>query len=190
MNIRRTTLAGVTGLILASAGTTAFAEQPDGVYSADQLLDADVYMSNSDEEIGEIDDIVFDNNMTIKSFVVETENSFGLAGKSYVVAPDQLSVETMEGDEATEPEYRVTIEGDADTISQYPVYNDSWWNNTQAQAVDAWQQTKESASNAWTELKEGTNNLIDRAQGQSEDAADAVDDSADAMENSAEDATN
>lgn len=190
MNIRRSTLAGITGIALASTGTAVFAAQPDGVYSADQLLDADVYMSDSEEQIGEIDDIVFDNGMTIKSFVVETENNFGLAGKSYVVAPDQLSVETMESDEATEPEYRVTIEGNADTISQYPVYDDGWWNNAQDQAIDAWQQTKQSASNAWTELKEGTNNLIDRAQGQGEDAADAVGDSADTMEDSAEDASN
>jgi len=166
MSIRKTTTAGLFGAALVASSGLVFAAQPEGVYSADQLMDADVYMSGSNKQVGEIDDVILDNNMRIKSFIVETSGKFGLGGKSYVVSPDQLSVETLAGDKATEPTYRVTLDADSSQLSGYPEYNDAWWNNAQTQAGDAWSQTKESASDAWTRIKQGTNDLIDRAQGQ------------------------
>jgi len=166
MTITRIAATGLIGIALTASAGLTFAAQPEGVYSADRLLDADVYTSGSNKQVGEIDDVILDNNMRISAFIVETDGKFGLSGKSYVVSPDQLSVETLAGDKPTEPNYRVTLDGDSSQLSSYPEYNDSWWNNAQAQANDAWQQTKESAGDAWTRLKEGTNNLIDRAQGQ------------------------
>ncbi|MES1923738.1 hypothetical protein [Salinisphaera sp. T31B1] len=193
MSIRKTTTTGLIGIALAASTSMAFAAQPEGVYSADRLMDADVYVSGSNDAVGEVEDVILDNNMQIKSFIVETEGKFGLGGKSYVVSPDQLSVETLSGDKPTEPNYRVTLNADASQLSGYPVYNDAWWNNTQSQASDAWQQTKESASDAWTRIKKGTNDLIDRAQGETSDAADAtgdaVDNAADNTQDAADDAT-
>jgi len=93
MMIRKTSALVLTGITLAATSSFALAQQkPDGLYSADQLLDADVYMQGSDKSVGEIDDVILDNNMSVKSFVVETENAFGLDGQSYVVQPDQLGV--------------------------------------------------------------------------------------------------
>ncbi len=168
MTIRKTTTAGLIGVALITSSGLALAAQPEGVYSADRLMDAEVYMSGSNKQVGEIDDVILDNNMKIKSFIVETDGKFGLGGKSYVVSPDQLSVETLAGKKATEPSYRVTLDADSNQLSGYPEYNDAWWANAQTEASDAWAQTKESASDAWTRLKEGTNDLIDRAQGQGE----------------------
>ncbi|GAB3671423.1 PRC-barrel domain-containing protein [Salinisphaera aquimarina] len=172
MTIHKITAAGLVGFALAASSSAALAAPPEGLYSADQLLDADVYAEGSDKQIGEIDDIVFDNNMTIKSFIVETEGKFGLGGKSYVVEPNQLSVETIAGPKAIEPNYRVTLNASSSELSGYPVYNDAWWEGAQSQASDAWEQTRESASSAWTRLKEGTNDLIDRAQGQNDNQSD------------------
>ena len=171
MTIARTATAGLIGIALTASAGMAVAAQPEGVYSADRLLDADVYTSGSNKQVGEIDDVILDNNMRISAFIVETDGKFGLGGKSYVVSPDQLSVETLAGDKATEPNYRVTLNAESNQLSGYPEYNDSWWNNAQSQANDAWAQTKESAGDAWTRLKEGTNNLIDRAQGQDTNAS-------------------
>lgn len=183
MALRTATAAALLGLTVAASSGFAVAAQPEGVYSADRLLDAEVYLSNSNEQVGEIDDVILDNDMRISAFIVETDGKFGLGGKSYVVAPDQLSVETLAGDKATEPNYRVTLDGDSSQLSGYPEYNDSWWNNAQTQANDAWEQTKESAGDAWTRLKRGTNNLIDRAQGQDPDGNTADTDTGTVIDN-------
>ncbi|MAS11296.1 PRC-barrel domain-containing protein [Endozoicomonas sp. G2_2] len=195
MAIRKTSAIALTGITLAATSSFALAQQqPDGLYSADQLLDAEVYMQGSDKSVGEIDDVILDNNMSIKSFVVETENDFGLDGQSYVVQPNQLSVETLQGDKATEPEYRITLNAEGQELGGYPVYNDTWWNTAQTQASDAWEQTKESASNAWTRIKEGTSDLIDSTRDATSDAADdtgdAAENAADETEDAADDATN
>lgn len=194
MAIRKTSALALTGVTLAATSSFAFAQQqPEGLYSADQLLDAEVYVQGSNDSIGEIDDVILDNNMSIKSFVVETENDFGLDGKSYVVQPDQLSVETLQGDRATEPEYRITLNVEGEALGGYPVYNDGWWNNTQTQASDAWEQTKNSASSAWTRIKEGTTDLIDTtrdAVSDGDQTGDAAENTADETEDAADDATN
>lgn len=199
MTIRKNSAVALTGIALAATSSFAFAQQqeqqpPQGLYSADQLLDAEVYASGSNKAIGEIDDVILDNNMQIKSFVVETENDFGLDGKSYVVSPDQLSVDASPGEKATEPRYRITLNAEGEQLESYPVYNESWWNNAQAEANSAWEQTKESASNAWTQIKQGTAELIQntrdaagRAGDQTEEAAENA---ADNTEDAAQDATN
>ena len=195
MMIRKTSALVLTGITLAATSSFALAQQkPDGLYSADQLLDADVYMQGSDKSVGEIDDVILDNNMSVKSFVVETENAFGLDGKSYVVQPDQLRVETMAGDKVTEPEYRITLQAEGKELGGYPVYNETWWNGAQSQASDAWEQAKDSASSAWTRIKEGTSNLVDDTRDAFDNAADntgdAADNAADNTEDAADDATN
>lgn len=206
MTIRKTGALVLTGITLAATSSFALAQQqPDGLYSADQLMDADVYMQGSNKSVGEIDDVILDNNMGVEAFVVETGKTFGLGGESYVVKPDQLRVETMTGQKATEPEYRITLQAEGKELSGYPVYNDAWWTGAQTQASDAWEQTKDSASSAWTRIKEGTSDLVDDTRdafsnaadntgAAADDAADktgdAADNAADNTEDAADDATN
>lgn len=182
MAIRKTGALVLTGITLAATSSFALAQQePSGLYSADQLLDAEVYTQGSNKSVGEIDDVILDNDMRVKSFVVETDNAFGLGGKSYVVQPDQLSVETMAGEKVTEPEYRVTLKAEGNTLSGYPVYSEAWWTGAQTQAADAWEHTKDSASSAWTQIKDTTADLVDSAR-------DAIDGSADETGNAADNA--
>lgn len=192
MKTRHTALTGLAGIALVAATPTAFAadstqaagsvqSSPQGMYSADQLMDADVYgQGDSDHAIGEVDDVLLDNNMTIKSFVVETKGKMGLiGGKSYVVSPDQLTVQTIETKKPRKPEYRVNLQMTRDQLSQEPAYSDSWWSNAQNQAGDAWQQTKQSASSAWTKVRDTTSNIVNGTHDKAGDAADATGDAAD-----------
>lgn len=202
MKTRYTALTGLAGLALVASAPMVFAadsaqdsdgahstaqkaeqiqSQSQGMYSADQLMDADVYGSgDAKNAIGEVEDVLLDNNMTIKSFVVETKGKMGLGGgKSYVVSPDQLTVQTLKGKEASKPEYRVNLQMTRDELAKAPAYSDSWWSNAQEQATDAWQQTKESASSAWTRVKKTTSNIVDGTKDKASDAADATGDAAD-----------
>lgn len=187
MKTRHTALTGLAGIALVAATPMAFAagttqatgsvqNSAQGMYSADQLMDAKVYgQGDSDHAIGEIDDVLLDNGMTIKSFVVETKGKMGLiGGKSYVVSPDQLSVQTIKTKQPRKPEYRVNLQITRDQLTQEPAYSDSWWSNAQTQAGSAWQQTKQSASSAWTKVKDTTSNIVNGTQNKAGDAADAT----------------
>lgn len=193
------TSAAIVAIAFAASSGAAFGDQqngsatqgsaqPQGLYSADQLLDAEVHSTASNQEVGEIEDILFNNDMSIESFAVQTESSFGLGGKSYVVTPSQISVRAQQGDQATEPEYRVMLDADAEELRQNPVYSDSWWNKTQTQARQAWETTKDTASSAWTNIKEGTANLVNDADKATDAAADQAGDAADATADSAQNA--
>lgn len=180
MDIRKISTAGIAGITLAATSGIAFAQQPQGLYSADQLLDADVYLNGSDKQVGEVEDVLLDNNMTIKSFIVEAGGNFSLGGKSYVVEPDQLSVSTnKDGNDDLEPEYRVTLNADTQDLKSFPVYDVSWWSKAQTQANQAWEQTKETVGTAWTNVKQGTSNLADKTGNATGNAADTTGDAAD-----------
>jgi hypothetical protein len=195
-------LVGLTGLGLVAISSTGFAadaspsstssqasSQSQGMYSADRLMDAHVYAKgDSEHAIGEVDDVLLDNNMTIKSFVVETNGKFGLGGKSYVVSPSQLSVQTLQSKKPTKPSYRVNLDMTRDALAKKPVYSDSWWTNAQSQASDAWQQTKKSASSAWTEVKGTTSNLFNGGENKANNAANATGNAADKTANAADSA--
>lgn len=209
MNIRDRSftsgLAGLAGLALVAAAPSGFAadsdttatqkpsqdqsqaqasNQSEGMYSADRLMSAQVYASgDSESAIGQISDVLLDNNMTIKSFVVETNGKFGMGGKSYVVSPDQLSVKTLQTEKASKPTYRVDLDMTRDALAAKPVYSDSWWSNAQSQASDTWQQTRESASSAWTRMKKATSDIVDGGNDKADKTGDAADNAADKTDN-------
>lgn len=204
MKNRYTALTGLAGIAFVAATPMAFAaddaaqtgsvqtqaqskvqgnmqSQSQGMYSAAQLMDAKVYgAGDSKNAIGEIDDVLLDNDMKIQAFVVEMKGKMGLGGgKSYVVKPDQLSVDTLATKKASEPEYKITLDMTRDELAKAPAYSDSWWSNAQTQANSAWQDTKKSASSAWTRVKKTTSNIVDGGQDTAGDAADATGDAAD-----------
>ena len=195
MTIKTTAITGLTALTLAASSGMALADsntsntmaantaasQAQGMYSADRLLDAPVYAKGNDNDaIGEVDDVLLDNNMQIQKFVVETKGKFGvLGGKSYVVSPDQLTVRTKTTGKATKPDYRVELNMTRNDLGNEPVYNDSWWTNAQNQADQAWQDTKSATSSAWTKVKSTTSDLVNGGQNEADKAANATSNAAD-----------
>ncbi len=180
MHTRKTTLYTLTGAVLATSSAAVMAA-PNGLFSADALMDSDVTMADSQVEVGEIEDVIFDNNLTIQSFVVETDSAFGLDGKSYLVGPDKLQVEMLAEDDG-EPEYRVTLTASAEELETYPEYSDSWWNNVKVEAGEVWAQTQESAQNAWTQIKQTTAEIVDSADEATEGVADESEEAPDGLD--------
>lgn len=190
MTIRTTAITGLTAITVAASSSLALADsnassaaspgavasQAQGMYSADRLLDAAVYAKGDDHNaIGEVDDVLLDNRMQIQAFVVETKGKLGvLGGKSYVVSPNQLTVQTKITDKATQPDYRVELNITRNELGNEPVYSDSWWSNAQNQASEAWQGTKSTTSSAWTQVKDTTSNIVHDTKNKADDAADAT----------------
>lgn len=156
----RTPLVRAMGLSLA-AGSLAFAmsaNAAEGLYSADGLLDAEVYDS-SGEEVGEVEDILMGNDMSVHSLVVKTGDVLGLAGRDVVAERGSFTVRMApddDSDEFDDQDYQVHMEATRDEIKALPEYDESWWNQTSQSLQQAWENTKDISESAWENTKQAT----------------------------------
>lgn len=155
----------ITAALLA-AGLTVSATAsaaPQGLYSADELLDADVYtQADSERSIGEVEDVLLDDDMRLRALVIDSGSLLDLNEKQYVVEADQFKVETHHGERIEDIEYRVTLSLDAASLRDQPEYTDGWWNEAREIMRSAWADTQEGAASAWETTQEGASNALDR----------------------------
>ncbi len=153
------------GLLLAGSlalASTAMAA-PQGLYSAEELLDANVYSSaDASAEIGDVEDILLDNDMQVRALVIDTGNLLDMGERQYVIESGQFTVETQNGNDLDEIEYRVTVDMTETEITQQPQYTNDWWQNARQGAQQAWEDTKEGAATAWEATQEGASEALDR----------------------------
>lgn len=158
--MRKTMLTTAIGTALL--GSLAFgvqaSEEPQGMYSAKDILDADVYFNNgSGDEIGEVDNILFDEEMRINALVIESGAVLGLGGREIVVGTDYFSLEThTESDGDTE--HRIILDATHEEVEEFPTYNHDWWEQTKVSARDAWETTRDGAQSAWQSTREAISN--------------------------------
>lgn len=158
--MRKTMLTTAIGTALL--GSLAFgvqaSEEPQGMYSAKDILDADVYFNNgSGDEIGEVDNILFDEEMRINALVIESGAVLGLGGREIVVGTDYFSLEThTESDGDTE--HRIILDATQEEVEEFPTYDHDWWEQTKVNARDAWETTRDGAQSAWQSTREAISN--------------------------------
>ncbi|MFD1208091.1 MULTISPECIES: PRC-barrel domain-containing protein [Modicisalibacter] len=169
-----------------SLGTSAMAA-PQGLYSADELTDADVYSkSNPSEDIGDVEDVLLDDNMKVRALVIDTGNLLDLGSKQYVIETGHFTVETVNGDDLENIAYKVHVDMTEKEITQQPEYTNDWWSKTKQTTANAWENTKQSAQSAWQSTKAATASALTNA-GQALDTAgektqQAAQDTADSMD--------
>ncbi|WP_251978772.1 PRC-barrel domain-containing protein [Salinicola avicenniae] len=166
---------GVVSLAASSAVLSQAAiaqdtdQDPQGLYSADELMDADVYLQSApDEDIGDIEDILLGEDMSVQAIVVEAGGVLDMGDEEFVVEKGHFQVETQNDDSLDDMDYRVILDLDRDELNQQPVYTNDWWQDAKTNAAQAWEQTKEGASSAWQSTKSATSSLL-------QDASDAID---------------
>ncbi|ATH78018.1 PRC-barrel domain-containing protein [Halomonas sp. NyZ770] len=145
-------------VLLGSMAMGAHAQtEPQGMYSAEDILDADVYFAGgSGEEIGEVENILFDEEMRITALVVESGAVLGLGGREIVVGTDHFTLEThTEADGDTE--HRIMLQATSEEVEAFPTYNHDWWEQTKAGARDAWETTRDGAQSAWQSARDAVN---------------------------------
>lgn len=166
--MRKTSLALSITLISAGlAGGQVMAQQqskesePQGLYSAEDIIDADVYMAdNPDEEVGEVEDILLDDSMRVQALVIESGTTLGLGGREIVLDNDSYRLETFQESDG-DTEHRILVDSSAEELGDMPEYNENWWNQTRQQAREAWEATREGAQSAWQSTREGAANVAD-----------------------------
>lgn len=178
MTLRKPLNQAITTALLAGGLTLGGAAmaQPQGLYSADELMDAQVYSKESDtESIGEVEDVLLNESMQLHSLVIETGGVFDFGEKQYVIDTGNFSVETSNGDNLENIQYRVLVDMTEEQISQQPEYTNDWWNQTKQTTRQAWENTKETANSAWENTKAFTSDLLDDASNALDDAGDEAD---------------
>ncbi|WP_108444979.1 PRC-barrel domain-containing protein [Halomonas denitrificans] len=147
------------GLAVSGAAMAA----PQGLYSADELLDADVYATGSSAQVGEVEDILLDNDMTVRALVIDTGTLLDLKGEQqFVIEAGKFTVETQNGHDLEEIEYRVNVDLSEAELAEQPAYTNDWWQNARQGAQEAWERTKEGAASAWESTQEGASRALDR----------------------------
>ena len=159
----------IGGMTLSFASVAA-----EGLYSAEGLLDSDVYDASGDE-VGEVEDVLMGNDMSVHSLVLETGGVLGMGGREVVVERGAFTVTPEDEEEGWDDvEYEVHIQATKDEIKQFDEYNEGWWNKTQKSLSQAWQNTKQGAASAWENTKEATSSMWQNTK----DAAEALGDEA------------
>ncbi|MDW5376380.1 PRC-barrel domain-containing protein [Halomonas sp. HP20-15] len=175
-----------------SFGTLAWGA-PQGLYSADELTDADVFSkSNPSEDIGDVEDVLLDENMKVSGLVIDTGNLLDMGSKQYVIKTGDFSVETQNGNDLENIKYKVHVDLTEEEITQQPEYTNDWWTQTKQATSQAWQNTKETAQSAWESTKAATSNALTEAGDALSEAGDkteqAVDEAGDETQQAAEEA--
>lgn len=86
-----------------------------GLHASD-LMDKKVHSRDSDEEVGEINDLVIDEDGRIVAVVIGTGGVLGMGEKDVAIAWDRID-RTTEGDEI-----KLYIDMDEDTLKEAPEY--------------------------------------------------------------------
>lgn len=129
-------------------------EELQGLYSANAIMDAEVFLADSpDEAVGGVDDILLDDAMTVSSLVVESGDILGLGGREIIVEAGQFRLETRtENEDVTV--HRVIVEATAEEMEQFPTYDRDWMEQARENARSVWETTREEAKSAWQRTRE------------------------------------
>ncbi|MFC0336399.1 hypothetical protein SAMN05421848_1019 [Kushneria avicenniae] len=156
----------LAGAAMMSAAAVAQADQQttDGLYSADKLMDAQVHLQNEDQNIGEVEDLLFGDDMSLQAIVIETDDdSFDPQDQGYVIQRGDFTVETSNDTDLNDLQYNVIVDLDRDALKQQPTWSNDWWQEARQQASQTWQQTSDAASSAWQDTRQATSSLLQRA---------------------------
>ncbi|WP_136248794.1 PRC-barrel domain-containing protein [Halomonas borealis] len=175
MTLKKPLNSALLGALLVGglgAGSTALAA-PQGLYSADELTDADVVtQADPGQDIGEVEDVLLDDNMQVRALVIDTGDLLDLGEKQYVIETGNFTVETHNGESLEDVEYVVHVALSEEEITQQPEYTDNWWSEAKQSTREAWSDTKEGANSAWENTKAATSSALTRAGAALEEAGD------------------
>lgn len=128
----------------------------EGLYSMDELTDANVFDSTG-EEIGEVEDVLLTNDMSVHSLVIETGEILGLGGGEIIAERGTFTVAVASDRRSFDDvDYEVHMELSQDELKALPQYNEDWWNKTSHSLQQAWENTKDISESAWESTKQAT----------------------------------
>lgn len=161
--------------LLAGSLTLSFsAIAAQGLYSADELMDADVYDPNG-EDIGDVEDILLGDDMSVQALVIETGTVLGLGGRDVVAKLGTFTVRTASDEsEFDDIEYEVHMEATQEELKNFPEYNQDWWSETRRDLKQAWEKTKQNTRSAWESTKDASASAWEKTKHGAEEMGDKI----------------
>jgi sporulation protein YlmC with PRC-barrel domain len=163
------------------AGSMAFglsAHAAEGLYSADDLMDADVYDGNG-EPVGAVEDILMDDGMSVHSLVIKTGDVLGLGGRDVVAERGSFTVQMEQDDDDgafDDQDYEVHMQATSEEIKSLPEYDESWWNQTSQGLQQAWENTRDISQSAWENTRQATSSAWYNIRKSAEEVGDNIKD--------------
>ncbi|PLW81369.1 hypothetical protein CWI75_16180 [Kineobactrum sediminis] len=148
-------LAGAMGLSLSAFGQDG-AQDAQGLYSAEDLIGAEVFDANG-EEIGNVEDILLGNDMGLYSLVIQTNEFLGIGGTDIVAKRGDFTVRVEDKDPMFgNVKYDVHITSAGENLKGFEEYTEQWWDDTAQNLNDAWESARDTTKSAWESTKQAT----------------------------------
>lgn len=160
----RTTLIASTALLMASLATSVQAQfDPQGLYSARDLLNADVHFDVApDSRPSQVVDLLLGDDRKVHAIVVRSTDSVGQNGDALVVTNAHYRLVNRE--ENGETGHAIFIEADPATLETMPRYDQEWWDTARLRTREAWQRAGEGAESAWQSTQRGLDRVGESAE--------------------------
>ncbi|OUE43892.1 hypothetical protein BZY95_06980 [Billgrantia desiderata SP1] len=135
----------LTIAVAAIAGGLAFGTQAvaqddpqaaQGLYSANDIIGADVYHADDpDEEVGNVENILLDDDGQVSALVVNAGGLWGMGGDDVVVGIEHFTMETERNDDGIFDQdgvtHRILVNATEDELENFPEYDEQWFGDEQ-----------------------------------------------------------
>ncbi|MGR2738154.1 PRC-barrel domain-containing protein [Billgrantia sp. Q4P2] len=163
MQKRALTIAIATIAGSLALGTQAVAENDpraaQGLYSANDIIGADVYHANDpDEEVGSVENILLDDQGQVSALIVNAGGLWGMGGDDVVVGIEHFSMETERDDDGIfgqgDVTHRILVDASEDELKNFPEYDEEWFNDERDRRISehggqsVWQTTGTAGTGA------------------------------------------
>lgn len=139
-----------------------FAQAAQGLYSMKALMDSPVYAEGHAKSIGEVDNVIVDEQMKITGIVIDVDNSgSSMDGKKLFVQTGSFRLKTERDTQLDDVRYNVYLHESVAGMTHYPVVDNSWWHTAKETASAVWEKTKSTARSAWDATKDATRSVLD-----------------------------
>ena len=164
MRFTRTALIASTGLLIASLTAAVQAQSdPQGLYSARDLLDADVHFDVApDSQPSQVVDLLLGDDQKVHAIVVHTRDSVGQNGDSLVITNAHYRL--VNHDDNGETRHDIFIDAEPETLETMPRYDQEWWDTARLRTREAWQRAGEGAESAWQRTQRGLDQVGESAE--------------------------
>ena len=153
-----------TGLLMTvlAAGLQAESD-PQGLYSARALLDAEVYFTATpDSQPSRVADLLLGDDQRVHAIVVHSDSSVGQDGDALVVANTHYRL--VNHDDNGETRHGIVVDADPATLESLPRYDQAWWDSARERTRNAWQRAGEGAESAWQSTQRGLDRVGESAE--------------------------
>lgn len=162
--IARTTIAASAGLFVAGLAIGVQAQfEPQGLYSARAILDAEVHFEAAPASPpSEVDDLLLGDDQKVHAIIVDTHDSVGQDGDTIVFTNQHYRLVNYE--EEGQTRYDIIVETEADALAELPRYDQEWMRRASQRAREAWDTAGEGAESAWHQTREGLERIGEGAE--------------------------